>query len=117
MGLFVKVVYIRKDNTKAERTIWERIDAEGEPGIWTTTDPINFMDSKHFEDDDRMIGYSAGRAGASRKKKQVKTYRSSKADSTCSIAADQEKLQDPRFYRSSTRLCSKFHRRYRRHQD
>merc|ERR1719239_1054447 len=68
MGLFVKVVYIRKDNTKAERTIWERIDAEGEPGIWTTTDPINIMDARYFEDDD-MIGYSA-RVGASRKKKQ-----------------------------------------------
>ncbi|CBY11464.1 unnamed protein product [Oikopleura dioica] len=64
MGLFVKVVYIRKDNTKAERTIWERIDAEGEPGIWTTTDPINIMDARYFEDDG-MNGYSP-----SRKKKQ-----------------------------------------------
>jgi len=67
MGLFVKVVYIRKDNTKAERTIWERIDAEGEPGIWTTTDPINIMDARYFEDDG-MNGYSPSR----KKKQQVK---------------------------------------------
>ena len=65
MGLFVKVLYIRKDNTKTERTIWERIDAEGEPGVWTTTDPINVMDPKYFEDND-MHRY---RSNQSRKKK------------------------------------------------
>ena len=75
MGLFVKVMYIRKDNSKAERTIWERIDAEGEPGVWTTTDPINIMDPKYFEDEN----YGIYRPGQTRKKKpQVDRIRKSK---------------------------------------